>query len=199
MMSRLRALALVLVLAVSLLGLYAGTSRGQVTIPTRTTFNSFAIKFMCGQVPIPTTPEEPPVKPGNYATAINLHNPNINQTVDFLKKPVLLFNGAQVPPPPPEQEVAPGPIVQASLHPDFGMEIDCNDIRNVLLGAAAPPAPTFIKGWVVILQPVARKAVPLDVTAVYTGNAFQSNSGAPSSPEGFSLEVVTYQPKLVSS
>jgi hypothetical protein len=54
--------------------------------------------------------------------------------------------------------------VPVHLEPDFGFEIDCADIREVLLGLPPVP-PTFVKGWVVIESPYGE---PIDVVAVYT-------------------------------
>src|SRR5436190_20922767 len=54
----------------------------------------YAVKFLCGSLlPTPTTPSpdgEWPVKPGNYLTAINVHNLNPTN-VAFQKKAVLLY------------------------------------------------------------------------------------------------------------
>ncbi len=140
---------------------------------------SYAVKFLCGEFDRQLVGEhsrlEGPVKPGNYLTAINIHNPN-GRTV-----PILLFAGAE----PTRQErfeqpVKPAPSLKAELPADWGMEIDCPDIRMQLLRGAAPPAPTFIKGWGIISSPA-----PLDVVAVYTSHAF----GRDGLTEGFALEV----------
>jgi hypothetical protein len=142
----------------------------------------YAAKFLCGEFGRESTgPEkvEGPVKPGNYATAINLHNPHPSKSIFFRKKAVLLFAGSK---PDPSQELErplpPGPIISAELRPDWGMEIDGLDIRKRLL-PNAPEAPVFIKGWVV-LETFA--PWPLDVEAVYTGHTFLDGR-----PEGFSI------------
>jgi len=128
----------------------------------------YAAKFVCGVMPeLPQPTEEGPVEPGSYATAINIHNPHA-KTVVFLKKAVLLFDVAAV---TKEQEgfevpKQPSPLHRAELLPDWGMEIDCRDIRQELLKGQAPPAPIFIKGWVIIESPDL-----LDVVAVYTVRA----------------------------
>lgn len=126
---------------------------------------SYAVKFLCGEFDRQLVGEhtrlEGPVKPGNYLTAINIHNPN-GRVVPMEKRAVLLFAGGE----PTRQErfevpVKPAPSFKAELPPDWGMEIDAPDIRMQLLRGAAPPAPTFIKGWVIISSPA-----PLDVVAV---------------------------------
>src|SRR5712692_4278018 len=54
----------------------------------------YSVKFVCGlQPPVqpPQTQFEPPVKPGNYATAVNVHNYHPSQTVPLAKKAVVAF------------------------------------------------------------------------------------------------------------
>jgi hypothetical protein len=128
----------------------------------------YAAKFICGTMPELPPTREGPVEPGSYATAINVHNPNPREPVVFTKKAVLLFNvnavekeeGYEVPQAPYGKSYR-----REQLGPDYGMEIDGRDIRELLTGQA-PAAPVFIKGWVVIESPL-----PLDVVAVYTVRA----------------------------
>ena len=129
----------------------------------------YAAKFLCGELKRTTGPEGP-VEPGSYSTAINVHNPHAYR-VGIRKKAILLFDGRKPeealerPMPPVHREC---PVIK-ELGPDFGLEIDCRDIREVLLadtaGQGGPPAPVFIKGWVVIET---LSDAPLDVVAVYT-------------------------------
>jgi len=128
----------------------------------------YAAKFILGSMPQPPQPaEEGPVEPGSYATGINIHNPSPRQAVTFVKKAVLLFSeteavkeeGFEIPKPPSERR-------EAQLGPDYGMQIDGRDIRQVLLSGQPVAAPLFIEGWVVIESPL-----PLDVVAVYTVRA----------------------------
>ena len=130
----------------------------------------YAAKFVCGTFGSEQTPpaQEGPVEPGNYATAINIHNPNPN-TVSFGKKAVLLYSVAEKDIGPETPRPPSLPVVPAELPPDWGMEIDGPDIRDVLLHQG-PPAPNFIKGWVVIESP----DFPLDVVAVYTVQALEA-------------------------
>ncbi len=145
---------------------------------------SYAVKFLCGEFDRQLVGEhtrlEGPVKPGNYLTAINIHNPN-GRVVPLEKRAILLFAGAE----PTRQErfeqpVKPARSLKAELPPDWGMEIDAPDIRMQLLRGVAPPAPTFIKGWAIISCPA-----PLDVVAVYTSHGF----GRDGLTQGFALEV----------
>jgi hypothetical protein len=131
----------------------------------------YAAKFLCGELkPVPASQGEGPVEPGSYATAINVHNPH-SFRVGIRKKAILLFDArnpehaVERPLPPVHRDC---PVIK-ELGPDWGLEIDCRDIREVLLadasGQTGPPTPTFIKGWVVIET---LSDVPLDVVAVYT-------------------------------
>ncbi|HEX4963123.1 MAG TPA: hypothetical protein VF173_19995, partial [Thermoanaerobaculia bacterium] len=138
--------------------------------------DDYAVKFLCGnflpKVPpgLPPDGVEWPVKPGNYFTVINVHNPNSSGIV-FKKKAVLLYRADK--PPKPEQPMPPGSLITVELGPDYGLEIDCSDIRSQLLSGTAPVAPTFIEGWVVIVvtgNAVDPNPLPLDVTAVYTSH-----------------------------
>ena len=118
------------------------------------------VKFVCGYVAPPgDTQEPPPVKPGDYATAINIHN----YTPDHLRiqKRVALHyrEGTQLPPVPKPQ--------WAVAYRFRVLEIDCVDIWNLI------PAPfgTFVKGTVHIgiAAPAGADIPPeLPVAAVYT-------------------------------
>ena len=143
----------------------------------------YSIKFLCGEFRLDPAAEKQgrpgPVKPGNYATAINIHNPNPWHEISFNKKAVLLFNASD----PsftgdPEQPREPGPAFHVKLGPDYGMEIDCSDIRSHLLEGRVDPT-AFIKGWVVL---EGLMGWPLDVVAVYTAHTFIDEK-----PEGFSI------------
>src|SRR5262249_37591136 len=110
-----------------------------------------------------------------------------------------------------EQPKSPNGFVFAELPANWGLEIDCADIRDVLLTKAPippnpplpppPPDPVFIKGWVVIEVPLpnGNDPRPLDVVAVYPGHGLAS--GVPPAnlvPEGFSLDVERINATTVS-
>ena len=122
---------------------------------------------------------EGPVKPGNYQTAINIVNPT-RMPINFLKKAVLLYDRRN-PPLPGEFETPkpPGPLFDAFLEENWGMEIDCPDIREVLLNLLPPPTgpgpPSFIKGFVVI--EVFNTNDKLDIVAAYTSHGFTGGGG----------------------
>ena len=89
---------------------------------------SYAVKFVCGeQKPIDPSQFEPPVKPGNYATEINIHNPNYtsvtpNSTSTLVhKKLVVLVGGGRnnIPFAFREPKLAkPGRFVRLEFPPD---------------------------------------------------------------------------------
>jgi len=151
----------------------------------------YAVKFHCGT--FEAAPGiEGPVKSGNYQTAINLHNPN-PAPVTFKRKAVLIFRADN--PPSSAQPMPPGSFFPASLQANWGLEIDCRDIRQVLLTNAVSP-PTFIKGFVVIEVPGVSPGLPprsLDVVVTYTAHGSTSESGVVR-PEGFSLDVERVTP-----
>jgi hypothetical protein len=171
-------------------GVVAQRTAGQAWAAVAPAPFNYAAKFVCGEFDKLSDPANPavpegPVKPGNYQTAINVHNPN-SILVGLRKKAVLLFAGAA----PSDETVfeepkPPGQFFGAELPPDFGLEIDCQDIRRQLLGPVPPPAPVFIKGWVVILS-----AAPLDIEVVFTGHGYKPDpTTGITTREGFSLYV----------
>jgi hypothetical protein len=119
----------------------------------------YAVKVVLGRS------EGEVVAPGEYWTAINVHNPTYT-TVQFRKKVAIGL--------PSEQ---PGPVSQffeAKLGPDEALEIDRRDIfRHV-------GSDQFLKGFVVIESPM-----ELDVVAVYTA------AGREGSVETLHIERVT--------
>ena len=110
----------------------------------------YAVKVACGVVAAPSGNILPP---GQYFTAINIHNPSRCDTVTFRWKVAVGLQGLRV-----------GPVSQfaeARLGPDEALEIDCPDVMERLKAAGTNP-PTFVKGWVVV-----ETDQPLDVVAVY--------------------------------
>lgn len=192
-------------------GLQARSARAQDTdaISAKAQLTDvYSVKFLCGTHVEQTAAvnREGPVKPGNYLTAINVHNPNGGSVV-FRKKAILMFRDDK-PLVDSEVPMPPNGFRNAELRPNWGLEIDCADIRGVLLNTQPanplpppPPPPAFIKGWVVIEvgpQPGTGKTpVPLDVTAVYTAHGYSASSAGAVAPEGFSIDVVKIEPTQV--
>src|SRR4051794_11825912 len=72
----------------------APAAHAQVSLPDRF---SYAAKFVCGVSQVPTTapPNEPVVKIGNYATAVNIHNPWNSEVV--ITKQIVISNPERFP------------------------------------------------------------------------------------------------------
>ncbi|HSD85577.1 MAG TPA: hypothetical protein VLG46_17075 [Anaerolineae bacterium] len=144
---------------------------------------SYAAKFVCGfqrtaepgQVP----PGEPILKPGNYATEINIHNPAYKQT-PLRKKFLVLVNNQEAIREP--SQIAPTKIMTMTLGADYATMDDCNNLWRLTYPTAPLPSPmpVFI-GYLVILSPL-----ELDVDVVYTANA-PGDLATP--PTGISIDV----------
>lgn len=145
---------------------------------------SYAAKFVCGyQQPVqPGTvfSGETTVKPGNYATVINIHNPNYRQ-VPIKKKFIVEMVGSQSLAMEPQQ-TEPRNVVTMTLNADMVTMDDCNNLWKYSFPAAQPPTPmpVFI-GYLVVLSPL-----DLDVDVAYTANAPGSLQVAPT---GVSIDV----------
>lgn len=146
------------------------------------TYSEYAAKFLCG-VPTAKNVSNGAIENAEYSTSINIHNPNLFTTdaaLSFLKKAVIAhIEGATL--------VPPSSFVQDSLPNDYAETVSCSVIRK-LLGKAAPAAPAFIEGFVVIIVPPAGNPNELDVTAVYT-----SSNSPPTS-----LQVVPIAARIIT-
>jgi len=140
---------------------------------------SYAAKFVCGWQQ-PTAAGVNPqgefiVKPGNYATDINIHNPNYKQ-VPLRKKFIVAVEGGQ-PLANEPQQVEPRYIMTMTLNADMVTMDDCNNLYKYTHPAAPPTGPMPLTiGYLVILSPT-----ELDVDVVYTAGAPGAFNVAPSS------------------
>jgi len=126
------------------------TARAQVAGPGPGD-TAYSVKFVCGtQAPQANlnAPAEPPVKPGNYATVINVEGLNNDIGATAIVSPA----GSQ----PSSNTISLSPL---SLF--VTKDITCADIAKTV---GAPP-PSFITGYVNIVDTGSRG---LSVTAVYT-------------------------------
>src|SRR6516164_2174086 len=146
----------------------------------------YSVKFICGDQsadPNLHLPSEPPVKPGNYATAVNIHNFHQDQKAVIQKRAVIANPENQ----PPGLISRPRQVI---LGPDQAFEIDCSDIVT-LFGPLPAPLPQFIKGFVELRGLPPNPFPTLSVTAVYTAQATTA-AGTQGGP--VSIEVVPVQP-----
>ncbi len=144
-----------------------------------TTYTEYAASFTCGVI----NPGSTSIAPADYYTTINVHNPNLftsDSPISFLKKAVLAHSEGITP-------TAPSAFKQDSLSNDYAEVITCNTIRN-LLGSAAPAAPGFIEGYVVIVVPPASSPNQLDVVGIYT-----SSNNPPTA-----LQIVPIAPRIIT-
>jgi hypothetical protein len=128
--------------------------------PASAQYYQYVAKFVCGvQNPV-NPPGMPVLVPGQYYSAINVHNPTEGRAISFCKKFAIAL--------PMEKAgqltgyVVPNP----SLAANNALEIDCADIRGYL---QKPPA--FFKGFAVIVS-----RTPLNVVVVYTGGTLPATT-----------------------
>lgn len=130
---------------------------GQAHGGCKTAFQ-YAVKIVCGTV---KPADNTPVAPGQYWTAINVHNPDKCQEAHFLMKVGVALQNLNS---PVSQYLGPFP-----LRADGMVEIDRSLIMQLVQGFLYPPPqpmPLFVKGYMVI-----ESDIELDIVAVYTGSA----------------------------
>jgi hypothetical protein len=195
----------------------SGVSQAQNIFPGFRRTAVYSVKFLCGfQDAVAGSPSpngqtiigpqiEPPVKPGNYATAVNIHNFH-TFPVTLCKKAVLAppehcIDNSATTPNCLSRQSKPRPV---PLGPDDAFEVDCQDIVSLLFPPGTTPPPPFIKGFVeiaVVPQFFLPLTNPISVTGVYTSTTcpdpFNPASGTCSSLDaihfagsGAGLEVV---------
>jgi hypothetical protein len=161
--------------------------------PVARTFWSFAVKFVCGeQAPDQAgqpIPGEPVVRPGNYATEINIHNPHYLGPIQLRTKVLLLVDRGQpvgrVP-----ATVEPPPFSPLfALSDDSATMEDCTSIWERLNpGTSAPTPMPLMVGYLVIVSPA-----NLDVVSVMTATTSTSNL----EPAGIAVQTVAVEGKRV--
>jgi hypothetical protein len=160
-----------------------------ITAPAQSTstYTEYAAKFLCG-IPTGTPLTNDLVGNAEYTTSINIHNPNLftsDAPISFLKKAVLTkTEGSTL--------VPPSAFKQDSLPNDYAEYVGCIVIRG-LLGSAAPAAPAFIEGFLVIVVPPASSPNQLDVVGVYTTS---DNKATSLQPTG--LQIIPIAPRIIS-
>jgi hypothetical protein len=128
------------------------------------------------QAPPPTEVARGAIAYGHYATAINIHNPSLRETLTLRKRAVeaLEENSQQLP---------PSAFQTVTLGPGNAVEVDCEDINGLITQGATTNFTTFTKGFVSVFT-----TGPLDVVGVYSGNP-------ESIPVGITLEMLNIAPR----
>jgi hypothetical protein len=150
---------------------------------------SYAVKFVCGLQRPTAEPGEPPVKPGNYATEVNIFDPNLVPAPIRKRVLVLVEHGKPVGR-EPEQVKARG---FDSIQLDGGNATmdDCNRLWQLANPNLAIPVPMPLTIGYLVLQTTEL----LDVNAVYTAAA-PGDPGAPS--QGISIHVERVLPTRIA-
>jgi len=150
---------------------------------------SYAVKFVCGyQPPIQTTAAtnsftEPPVKPGNYATEINIFNPQFKEVGLRKRFIALVRNGQAIKEPDSVTHVTTATMM---LKSGFATMDDCELLwKLVKVTPPAPPANSLLIGYLVI-----NSLQELDIDAVYTSAAVRVGQ-TPGQPQTIESENVS--------
>jgi hypothetical protein len=109
---------------------------------------SYAVKFVCSEA---NEDVGTGLLPGVYATAINVHNPSLEQSAIYFKKFVQGFVK--------QEQGPPSEFERNEIKPNHAFEVECREI----LARLPQPNPRTATGFVVFLT-----QRPLDITAVYT-------------------------------
>lgn len=128
---------------------------------------SYSVKFVCGKNS-PDGEEPGIVRPGMYATEINIHNPQ-SETADIRKHFIILVEDGRAIGREPEQQKLRGSDWIA-LRPGNATMDDCRRIREI----AGVDTSSLTIGFVELVSPI-----ELSVDAVYTTSDFD-NRFAPS-------------------
>jgi hypothetical protein len=140
---------------------------------------SYAVKFVCGYQP-PLAPtaagttqfSEPPVKNGNYATEINIFNPQFKDQPLRKRFIVLSRNGQSIKEP---ESVSHVMTMTMNLKSGYATMDDCDLLWKLTkVTPPPPPANSLLIGYLVI-----NSRQELDVDAVYTSAGVGVVTGQP--------------------
>lgn len=159
-------------------GAIVGRKPTRITVPACK--YTYSVKFVCG-VQADCDCACSPVRPGTYATEINIHNFKCHEAVIEKHLIPLVFAGAPVgrEPRASGRRVADRMVLPA----DTATMDDCCRIAELLLGAAPAGSMPLSIGVMEIVS-----NVELNVTAVYTASDLKSGS--------LSMDVQTITPRL---
>ena len=167
-----------MVIAIASLVTQPSTASAQIAAPQFV--YSYAVKFVCGyQPPLQSTAansfSEPPVKSGNYATEINIFNPQFREVPLRKRFIVLSQNGKSVKEPESTTHVM---TMTMSLKSGYATMDDCDLLWKLTkVTAPFPPANSLLIGYLVINSPL-----ELDIDAVYTSAAVRIVTPQPGVP-----------------
>ena len=108
----------------------------------------YSVKFICGDEsanPNLHPPSEPPLKPGNYATSINIHNFHLDQTATFSKTAIIAPTELDFDKNPGQLQMSKP--VSITLRPGQAFEIDCTDIVALFQPQTAPLGSSSRVSW----------------------------------------------------
>ena len=162
------------IVAVAVIGLLAGVAafgpsfrggaaagQGTMPLPPTETVLVYPVKYLCGSIPGSgdfSAGQEPPVKPGNYATAINIQNV-LDEEAPFSYWASVAF---------PDRDLGlVSPAASRDLGPRRATEIDCPQIVDLLAGTELAD-PQFVKGFLTV-----ESELELEVVAVYTSEKLE--------------------------
>src|SRR5204863_3988542 len=117
----------------------------------------------------------------NYATTVNIHNPNNRDVI--LEKRISLGAPERYQSTPPTTLIAPTKRVIDTLPSDYTMYVDCAEIVNLLKHNGTVFSGTFIEGYVLIESFYATSFggnltdAEVDVVAVTTSAQLASTAG----------------------
>ncbi len=174
---RVRRRWLILGTVAGVVGLLAGTLSVIALANPKTRPVQYSAPFVCGWLP-PVPPDlDQHLKPGDYATAINIHN-HLDNNVGVSKRVALHYRmGTPAP-----------PVVSFSntvIRTRAVLEIDCVDIWAM---AGLPPG-SFVKGAVHI-----GLDTRLPVAAIYTSQTHDDPNAGPGPAAGHSIDVEIIEP-----
>ncbi len=159
-------------------------------IPLPTALYSYAVKYVCGLQRPTVEPGEPPVKAGNYATEVNIFNPQ--GTLNPVRKRVLVLVDQGKPVGREPDQVKARGFDAIRLGPMNATMDDCNRLWQLVYPNVPPPvAMPLMIGYLVL-----HSTQPLDVRAVYT-------AATPGEPgirhSGISIDVEAVQPIRIAT
>ncbi len=160
-----------------------------IPVPAPQPIYSYAVKYVCGFQKPTVEPGEPAVKAGNYATEVNIYNPQ--QTLSPIRKRVLVLVEQGKPVGREPEQVKARGFDGIRLQGGNATMDDCNRLWQLIYPNVVPPAPMPLMIGYLILQ----SSQPLDVRAVYTA-ATPGEPGIRNS--GISIDVETVLPTRVS-